>query len=135
MTVGATWLVCIIISTLALCWTHDVPLRGKYIFNTVWKYQTTKSQTSACKVTKGNPLPIALSERSSTYSLDVTRRPHLRLIRCIILCNKTLSSVVAKPEPAVMPRVALIKRENTLSTPNARSSLYAASESLRMTGL
>eukprot|EP00973_Karenia_brevis_P073934 10276987-Karenia_brevis.AAC.1 len=42
------------------------------------------------------------------------------------------SSVVAKPEPAVMPRTASIGLEYVPSMPSARGSRYAANESLRV---
>ena len=42
--------------------------------------------------------------------------------------RSTLSSVVANPEPAVMPRVAWTAGAKQPSTPTARRSRYAASD-------
>eukprot|EP00959_Pyramimonas_sp_CCMP1952_P157697 3297433-Pyramimonas_sp.AAC.3 len=50
-------------------------------------------------------------------------------------CNSNWSSMVAKPDPAVMPGVAMSKTENAPSTPMARASRYAARDRRRATRL
>ena len=49
----------------------------------------------------------------------------------MVSCNSSLSSEVAKPEPAVIPLVALTHLEYTPATPMLRCSLYAAMERRR----
>ena len=61
--------------------------------------------------------------RSSTKTLTTRIRVHLAWSATTRSNMRTLSSDVAKPEPAVMPLVALISLEYTPSTPTVLRNL------------
>ena len=66
-------------------------------------------------------------------ALGALARAHPRArIACLVSISRIRSSVVAKPDPAVMPRVAAMSLEYTPSTPTLRASRYAANVSRKM---
>ena len=72
--------------------------------------------------------PEKIKVRSSTYSMMKTVEPNLSTVATMISYNRIFSSVVANPEPAVMPLVAVIGLEHTPSIIILLWSLYAASD-------
>ena len=88
-----------------------------------WNECTTWSIASASLLRTNLVAPRTETVRSSTYSVSRTVHPHALCVSSRTSSSRSLSSEVAKPEPAVMPRVASTFLEKPPSMPMVRESL------------
>ena len=85
-----------------------------------WNACTTRSTAAARRCLTNWAVPRTAIVRSSTYSVSRTDFPQELWASASTSRSKSLSSEVAKPEPAVMPRVAFTVLEKQPSTPIVR---------------
>jgi hypothetical protein len=90
---------------------------------------TERIELGHCRMTTSNG-PTASTDTSSTYTVSVVTREDAATLSSAAN-SKTLSSIVANVDPAVMPRSPRTKALHAPSAWMAFSSAYAARDSLR----